>query len=288
MAAPAIDYYQVLGVPRDATQKDISAAFRRLARELHPDVNPGDRASEERFKQVSEANEVLSDPEKRRHYDAFGADWRAARDAGIDPNAPRGPRPGPGGVRYQTAGAADLNDLFGDAEPYSDFFHDLFGARGQRGPRAPAEVEATLPVSLSEAFRGASRTVTMPGGKRMEIKVPAGVADGTVLRVPGLRARVQVAEDPLFTREGADLRVQVTVPLRTALLGGEVDVPTLKGTRVKLAVPPGTQNGTRLRLRGLGMPLGGGGAGDLHAEVRVQLPQMDDRLRAWASEMPDA
>ena len=298
------DYYDVLGVGRKATQKEISAAFRKLARQHHPDANQGDKEAEKRFKEVSEAHDVLRDPEKRKLYDAFGKDWQAAKQAGAEP----GQGPGFGGfggvgadgsrVVYQNVSPEEFADLFGGAggggQPFSDLFGSIFGGRGGRASGAsrraaePAEVEGTVRVTLREAYQGTTRTVEMPDGRRLEVKVPAGVGDGTVLRVPGLRARVEVEPDAIFSREGKNVSVQVQVPLRTAMLGGEVEVPTLKGTRVKLDVKPETQNGTRLRLRGLGMPdAKGGAAGDLFAEVKVRLPfPLSAEMKRWAEQMP--
>jgi curved DNA-binding protein len=280
------DYYEELGVSRNASQKEIQSAFRKLARKLHPDVNPADKEAESRFKAISEAHGVLSDPQKRKLYDRFGPDWQAAANAGMDPDQGPGPFGAPGG-RYQTVNADTIEDLLGGMGGarggFGDIFSSIFGGRGDAS-QSPVDSEGTIEITLQEAFRGTARQVVMPDGKRIELKVPAGVQDGTVLRVPGLRARVQVANDPLFVRDGKDIRVPVPVPLATAFLGGEVDVPTLKGSRVKLNVPPETQNGTRLRLRGLGMPdQRGGQAGDLYAEVRVRLPlPMDERTRRWA------
>jgi curved DNA-binding protein len=297
-----MDYYEQLGVARGASQKEISSAFRKLARKFHPDVNAGDKEAEERFKQLSNAHGVLSDPEKRKFYDRFGDDWQAAMAGGVSADGPgpgaRPPRGTRGGrVAYETVDPEEFERMFGGAAGFSDLFGGIFGggqaaARGAASGRpfdaGSADLEGTVEISLQEAFKGSSRQVELPDGRRIEVKVPAGVADGTVLRVPGLRARVRVRPDPQFTLEGRDVRVAVSVPLKTALLGGEVDVPTLKGGRVKLNVPAETQNGTRLRLRGLGMPdPKGGKAGDLYAEVRVRLPlPMDDRTRRWAEELP--
>ena len=286
------DYYQVLGVSRTASQKDIQGAFRKLARKLHPDVNPGDKDAERRFKEVSEAHDVLSDPEKRRMYDRFGADWQAASAAGVDPNQaqwPFGAQPGGAGgpsVQYQNIDPDVFEDLLRGAGSARAGFGDIFNSIFNRdsATRSAVESEGTIEVTLAEAFRGTARHVELRDGRKLEVKVPAGVQDGTVLRVPGLRARILVAKDALFERDGKDLRVPVWVPLATALLGGEVDVPTLKGGRVQLNVPRETQNGTRLRLRGLGMPdPRGGQPGDLYAEVRVRLPlPMDEGTRRWA------
>lgn len=298
------DYYEVLGVGRQAAQKEISAAFRKLARKYHPDANQGDKEAEKRFKEVSEAHDVLRDPEKRKLYDAFGKDWQAAKQAGAQP----GQRPGPGfggfggdgsRVEYRNISPEEFADLFGGegaaggaGQPFSDLFGSIFGGRGRgssaRRPATPVEVEGTVRVTLQEAYRGTNRTVELPDGRRLEVKVPAGVAEGTILRVPGLRARVEIEPDATFRREGKDVQVAVTVPLQVAFQGGEVEVPTLKGSRVKLDIKPATQNGTRLRLRGLGMPdPKGGAAGDLYAEVKVRLPfPLSDAMRGWAETMP--
>jgi curved DNA-binding protein len=290
------DYYEALGVPRTATQKEISAAFRKLARKHHPDVNAGDKQAEARFKEVSEAHDVLSDANKRRLYDEFGPDWKSAEAAGVQPGTGGAGRSGgfrtgaEPGVQYRTVSPEEMDDLFGQGGSFGDIFGSIFGGGGSRSRARvqPIDVEAPITVSLSEVYRGTSRTVELPGGRRVEVNVPAGVKEGTVLRVPGLRARVQIAPDPLFSREGKDLRVTVPVPLRVALLGGEVSAPTLKGGQVQFKVPPGTQNATKIRLRGLGLPDPKGGApGDLYVEVKVQLPvPMDERTRKWAEEQP--
>ena len=288
------DFYEVLGVPRSASQKDISAAFRKLARKHHPDLNAGDKQAEARFKEISEAHEVLSDTKKRKLYDEFGENWASAQAAGVQPGA--GGRAGPGGFRtdagprveYRTVTPEDMEDLFGESGGFGDIFGSIFSGTRGRTRQQPIDVEAPITVSLAEVFRGTSRAVELPGGRRVEVRVPAGVKEGTVLRVPGLRATVQVAPDPVFTRDGGDVRVAVPVPLGVALRGGEVAAPTLKGGQVKFNVPAETQNGTKIRLRGLGLPdPKGGPVGDMYAEVRVQLPiPMDEPTRKWAAEQP--
>jgi curved DNA-binding protein len=291
------DYYDVLGVSRTATQKEIGTAFRKLARKHHPDLNAGDKQAETKFKELSEAHEVLSDPKKRALYDEFGTDWQAAQAAGVQPGQggprrsggfrPQGAGPSPG-ASYRTVTPEEMEEMFGQSGGFGDIFGSIFGNARGRERVEPADAEAPITVSLPEVYSGTSRMVELPGGRRVEVKVPAGVKEGTVLRVPGLRARVQVAPDPIFTRDGKDVQVKVPVPLRTALQGGEVAVPTLKGGHVQFKVPPETQNGRKIRLRGLGLPDPRGGTpGDLYAEVNVQLPvPMDDATRKWASEQP--
>ena len=292
MATRPRDYYEVLGVPRTASEREIKSAFRKLARQHHPDVNPNDPESAERFKEISEAREVLGDPEKRRRYDQLGPNWRredAQQPAGGAEGFGRGVR-----VEYGSASPEDMEDLFGAGSPFSDFYNDLFGGARRApggfgvGPLAGEDVEAETTITLEEAYRGTTRTLELQtnGKRRVEVRIPPGVRDGVRVRVAGqggqgsdggepgdLYLRVRILPHPSFRREGDDLFVRVQVPLDVALLGGEVMVPTLRGTAVALQVPPGTQNGTRLRLRGLGMPRAGGqGSGDLYAEVDVRLP----------------
>ncbi len=298
MAAAYKDYYQILGVPRNATEKEIKSAFRRLARKWHPDVNPGSKEAEEKFKEIAEAYEVLSDPEKRRQYDALGPDWQRAAAAGAGgPWAARAP----GGARYEyrTITPEDLRDLFGTESPFSDFFESLFGhARGpvgratRVGPRRGADVEASLEVSLEDAFRGATRRLTIeePGGRarEVEVRVPPGVADGTRLRLAGqgepgvdggppgdLYLRVTVRPHPRFERRGDDLYTTVQVPLTTMVLGGQIEVPSLGGETLAVTVPPETPNGRTLRLRGQGMPRLRQPSlrGDLYVRCEALLPE---------------
>jgi len=311
------DYYQVLGVDRGAGEKEIHAAFRKLARKHHPDVNPGDRSAGDRFKEINEAHEVLGDPEKRRKYDQYGAEWE--RYAAWEKAGRPGPGPFGGGgpftgrqgeVEYRTVSPEELEELFGSTSPFSDFFYDMFGSGpsgAQRGFARRAhrgeDVEGDATITLEEAWRGTQRTIELggPGGtRRVEVRIPAGIRDGARVRAAGqggagtggahsgdLFIRVHVQPHPVFTREGDDLRARVPVPLDVALLGGEVEVPTLKGTRAHLRIHAGTQNGARLRLRGLGMPrLRGGGHGHLIAEVDVRLPvPLSDEARAAAEQL---
>lgn len=322
MATAYKDYYAILGIDKNANQKEIKAAFRKLARRTHPDLNPGDPTAEPKFKELNEANEVLSDPEKRKKYDDYGPQWqqyeaweRAGRPGPSPFGGGRSPFAGGGpGVEYSTMSAQDLEEMFGDSAPFSDFFHDMFGreARGGDGgsrfrrttSRRGEHVEGEVTISLEEAAAGTSLTFEMKqadGTRRVEVKVPPGIRDGARVRAAGqggkgaggaaagdLFVRVHVRPHRLFAREGEDLRTTVGVPLDVALLGGEVEVPTIKGKRVQLKVPAGTQNRQVLRLRGLGMPhLRGGGSGDLLAEVDVRLPvPPTPEVEAWARSMP--
>jgi curved DNA-binding protein len=282
------DFYEILGVSRSATQKEIQSAFRSLARQYHPDVRPGDKDAEEMFKRVSQAHAVLSDPEKRKLYDRYGEQWQQAGAAG----APTG---GPSGTTYQSVDfdPEDLRDVFrnfnagqaGGSASFADLFGTMFN-RNNAGAAGSTSLdqEVDLSISFHESYAGTHRRVQTPDGRSLELTVPPGVADGTILRAPGVRAHVRIRPDQQFQREGRDLRVVVPVPLATAILGGEVDVPTPKGTHVQLRIPRESQNGRRLRLRGLGMPAPkGGAAGDLIAEVDVRLPvPLDDRTRRFA------
>ncbi|MGH7881357.1 MAG: DnaJ C-terminal domain-containing protein [Candidatus Dormibacteraceae bacterium] len=284
------DFYAVLGVPKGASEKEINAAFRKLARTYHPDLNPDNKQAEQRFKEISEAHGVLSDPDKRKRYDRFGADWQAMPDA-------QGPTFAGGGPNIRFQGAQidpdELRNLFseftaggGSTRSGGNSFRDLFGSINSqnRPPTTPAPSEQELRITLQEAFTGATRRILLSSGREVEIKVPAGVTEATLLRASGVRVRIRISPHAQFTREGKNLRISVPVPLPVALLGGEVEVPTLKGGHAKLNIAPETQNGTRLRLRGLGMPdVRGGAVGDLYAEVKVRLPlPLDDDLRRWA------
>jgi curved DNA-binding protein len=298
MARPAYkDYYAVLGVPKTASEKEIRQAYRKLARELHPDVNPNNKQAERRFKDVNEAYEVLSDPEKRRKYDQLGSSWNA-------PNFEDLFGGGSGRTTTRTVTAEDLEDLLGrrgGGSPFSDFFDTFFGGgrrstttTGRAGTsRQGRDTEQAVEVTLEEAFQGTTRRLELTDdrtgrSRRLEVKIPPGVADGSRVRIAGqggggalggppgdLYLVVRVTPSPLFAREGDDLRVRVPVPLTTAVLGGEIQVPTPRGSKLALKVPPETQNGRVFRLRGQGMPKLGSSSerGDMLAEVQIQLPQ---------------
>ncbi|HXE79167.1 MAG TPA: DnaJ C-terminal domain-containing protein [Vicinamibacterales bacterium] len=297
------DYYATLGVPKTASEKEIKQAFRKLARKYHPDVNPGDKAAEARFKEINEAYEVLGDPEKRRKYDELGANWRMYEQA---QSAGAGPSPfsgwtvnfggGPGGFRTMTE--EEMRDLFGDSDPFSEFFKTFFGGEpaGRRGTRTRSartgrDVEHEIELSLEEAVTGTTRRLSFvqDGHQRtVDVRIPAGVRDGSRVRIPGegerghggaaagdLYLRVKLRPHPVFERKGSDLHVKVQVPLTTAVLGGEASVPTPAGPSLRLKIPPMTQNGQVFRLRGHGMPAAGKSPerGDLYATVDVQLPR---------------
>ena len=292
------DYYQVLGVPKSATQAEIKKAYRKLARELHPDTNK-DPAAEKRFKDANEAHAVLSDAEKRKHYDELGSNWGAYQETGYGSGGASdwaGFGGAPGGTRWQYRSVAP--DEMGG---FSDFFRTFFstdaggfdtqfgGARtAPRQMRAP-QATAAAEITLAEAMRGARRMVDVDG-RRLEVKIPPGVADGAKikLRGGGVRANggaagdlvitVRIAADPRFERHGADLHAELPITLTEALLGGEVPVRTPTG-QVKLRIRPNTQNGQQIHIAGRGMPRRGGDKGDLVVTTRVVLPKLTDEAR---------
>src|SRR5262245_45158897 len=302
------DYYSTLGVAKTATAKEIKQAYRKLARKHHPDVNPGDKVAEAKFKEINEAYEVLGDPEKRTKYDELGANWRMyeqqARSGG-QPFGGWGPAPGGGGATYRTMTPEEMEELFGDSNPFSDFFTTFFGggeagfggatggreARGARSrKRAGRDIENEIELGLEDAYHGATRRLIMRHdgqAKHVDVRIPAGVTDGSRVRVSGegeqgvggaesgnLYLRVRLAPHPVFERKGRDLYVTSAVPLMTAVLGGEANVQTLSGKPARLRIPPLTQNGQLFRLKGYGMPAVGkpDETGDLYARVDVQLP----------------
>jgi curved DNA-binding protein len=310
------DYYAVLGVPKTAAPAEIKKAYRRLARELHPDRNPGNADAERRFKEANEANAVLSDPDQRRRYDELGTNWQAYDNAGAPGGATdwAGFGGAPGGTRWETR-QVNAEDLGG----FSDFFRAFFGGGGSTAgtgraapgqfeqvfdfselggatPRAasrPAEAHATADVTLAEVARGAERMVSLDG-RRLQVAIPAGVADGAKIRLRGalkgsgggdVVITVRVQPDPRFERHGADLVTELPLTLAEALLGAEVPVPTPTGS-VKLRVRPNTQNGQEIHVPGRGLPKRGRGhaegapaRGDLVVRVKVVLPTLDEKAR---------
>lgn len=317
MAVKFKDYYDVLGVSKIATADDIKKAYRKLARKNHPDVNPGDKSAEDAFKEINEAYEVLSDPEKRKRYDQLGSNWKAGAEF----------TPPPG---WENAGVqfGDFGDVFGgEHRPggFSDFFESLFGNR--RGARAGAgfqmrgqDVEAEIALTLEETHRGGARSLSLRaaepctdcGGsgskdgktcptchgagvirrpKSLEVTIPAGVRDGSVIRLAGqgesgmngapagdLFLRVRIEPHPVFNGVGAD-DVQIELPVAPweAALGGKVSVPTLDGP-VEMKIPAGAQGGQRLRLRGQGLNRRGGGRGDQYVKLKIVVPsKLTDR-----------
>jgi len=317
------DYYATLGVTKASTEKEIKGAFRKLARKFHPDVNPGDKASESKFKEINEAYEVLGDPAKRKKYDELGANWRAYEQAeaqgGANPFAGWNPNAGGGGRGggFRTMSQEEMEEMFGDSNPFSDFFTTFFGgggpsaegfgggagARGSRGrrQRAGRDVEHELELTLEDAYQGATRRLALKHdghSRTVDVRIPAGVGDGSRVRVSGegehgiggaaagdLYLRVRLAPHAVFERKGRDLYVKVALPVTRAVVGGEAEVPTMTGKPARLRIPPLTQNGQVFRLKGYGMPAVGKAdeKGDLYARIDVQLPTQisTDERQHW-------
>ena len=278
------DYYKVLGVERNADEKAIKRAYRKLAVRFHPDKNPGDKGAEERFKEINEAYEVLGDAAKRAKYDQLGASYDAwqrmgGRPGGFDWTQWMGESPG--GIHVEVG---DLDDLFGGG--FSDFFQTIFGGTaGARGPAGRArsrgrDLEQPVAISLQEAFSGTTRELRRDG-RKLEVRIPPGARSGTRVRVSGqgeaggdLFLLIDVAPDSRFTRDGDDLHTQVDVDLYTAVLGGEIELPT-PGGQVVLTIPAGSQPGATFRLKGRGLPglQQPSRKGDLFAHLQIQLPR---------------
>jgi curved DNA-binding protein len=299
------DYYAILGVAPDADEKTIKSTYRKLARQHHPDVNPGDKQAEERFKEIGEAYQALGDPERRRKYDELRAQYQSWQQ--------QGGRAGggfdwgqwqaaPGQHTYtREVSPEDLEDLFGGADPFSDFFSSLYGqaeyrqagrAREPR-PRRGRDIEATAEITLEEALHGTSRSIQI-GDRRIEAKIPPGVRTGSRIRLSGqgapggaggpagdLYLLVEVLPHERFERDGDDLTTEVPLDIFTAAVGGDARVQTLDGT-VRLKIPPRTDAGKTFRLRGKGMPRSDrpGERGDLYARARLVLPERlaDDEI----------
>jgi curved DNA-binding protein len=293
------DYYEILGVAPDAEKKVIKQTYRELAKKYHPDVNPGNKAAEEKFKTINEAYQVLSDTEKRKKYDELRAQYQQWKQAGGRQQdfdwQNWSAQPGQG-VHVQYASPEDLEDLFGSASPYSDFFNNIFGQVRERGrgrgrvtvsgPRRGRDVEYEVDFSLEEAYHGAERLLEIDG-HRIQAVIPPGVRTGSRVRLSGqgepghnngpagdLYLLVHILPNETFEREGDDLHIDVPVDIFTAVAGGETRVPTLDRPLL-LKIPPRTNAGRSFRLRGKGMPHLGDPKthGDLFALVRLVLPE---------------
>jgi curved DNA-binding protein len=308
------DYYSILGVAKTATEKEIKQAYRKLARKHHPDVNPGDKSAEVRFKDLNEAYEVLGDPAKRKKYDELGSNWRMYEQGGAPPPGSAGSGGwnvnfgggGPQGGGFRTMTEEEMRQAFGDADPFSDFFHTFFGGAGPMGgdeagrtrrggrsrtARQGRDVEHELELGLEDAYHGAMRRLSMTHdgqARTVDVRIPPGVGEGSRVRVGGegehgvggapsgdLYLRIRMTPHPRFERKGRDLYTHVAVPLTTAVLGGEAEVQTLTGKTLRLKIPVTTQIGQVFRLKGHGMPAVGKSDeyGDLYATVDVEMPR---------------
>ena len=304
-----IDYYKILGVDKNASQDDVKKAFRKLARKYHPDLNPNDPSAKDKFQEINEANEVLSDPEKRKKYDEYGEHWKHADEFEAQKKARQHAGAGGGGFSgfggdggsywYSSDGEGFSG---GDAGGFSDFFESMFGHRGGGGRGGSGfrgqDFNAELHLSLRDAAQTHKQVLNV-NGKQVRITIPAGVADGQVIKLKGyggegvnggpagdLYITFRIAEDPVFKRLGDDLYVDVEVDLYTAVLGGE-KVDTLEG-KVKLKIKPETQNGTKVRLKGKGFPIykKEGQFGDLIVTYSVKIPtSLTDRQKELFREL---
>jgi curved DNA-binding protein len=288
------DYYKVLGVSKTASQDEIKKKYRKLAVKYHPDKNKGDKAKEEKFKEITEAYEVLKDPEKRKQYDELGENWKYYQQQGAN-GGYRGGSPfgGRGGRTTQFDG--DFSDLFGDGGGFSDFFESFFGGgatagrtrAGGAGAMRGVDIQASVSISLEDAYEGGTRLINL-NGTRLRLKLKPGIENGQTLKIKGkgqpsihggpagdLYLTVEVNKHPRFERKGNDLHVTQPVDMYTATLGGKVGIKTMKGTTVNVTIPEGTDSGKTLRLKGLGMPNYDkpGQAGNLFVQVKIVTPK---------------
>ncbi|MBI1343543.1 MAG: DnaJ domain-containing protein [Terrimonas sp.] len=285
-----IDYYKVLGVPKNASEEEIKKAYRKLARKLHPDLNPNDKQAHQKFQQVNEANEVLSDPEKRKKYDQYGKDWQHAEQFEQQKRQQ---------ARQQETGGQAFSSF--DEDNFSDFFTSMFGSSGRRSQAKfrGQDFHAELTLSLQDAME-THQQVLHVDGKKIRITIPAGVENGQVIKLKGhgapgvnggpagdLYITFVIPPHPVFKRSGNDLFTNVTIDLYTALLGGDITVETLQG-KLKLKVNPETQNGTKIRLKGKGFPVykKEGEFGNLYITYQVKLPTgLSEKEKALFTEL---
>lgn len=285
-----IDYYKTLGIDKNATEKEIKSAYRKLARKFHPDLNPNDKGANKKFQEINEANEVLSDPDKRKKYDQYGESWKHAdqyQDAGQYQQQPSGA----GQYQQQPSGAGGQSYTWSSGEgEFSDFFESLFGKFGGAGKSRQVKYKgedytADLRLDLTDAFETHQRTLTV-NGKKIRITIPAGIENGQTIKISGhggqgihggpngdLYITFQIANHPRFKRLGNNLYTSVDLDLYTAVLGGEFMIDTLSG-KVKLKVKPETQNGSRIKLKGKGFPKykSKGELGDLFVTYVISIP----------------
>ena len=282
------DYYEVLGLSRGASEEEIKRAYRKLARKYHPDMNPGDPTAEEKFKEISEAHEVLTDPEKKRTYDQFGhADFGRGAGPGAGTWTWRGGEGGFEGFNFDFSGAG------GGFDSFSDIFSELFGGGRRRSytrrPTRGEDIQYSMQIDFMDAVRGTSATVSLNTGKGTEhltVTIPRGVKDGSKVRLKGKGSQgtnggpngdlfiiTKIRPHPFFKREDDDIYVDVPVTITEAALGAQVTIPTIDGP-TKLTIPSGTQGGQKLRLKGKGAPhLKGTGRGDMYAVIKIVVPK---------------
>lgn len=299
-----IDYYKILGINKNASEQEIKAAYRKLARKYHPDLNPNDKDSKRKFQEINEANEVLSDPEKRKKYDQYGKDWKHAEEF----EKARGQRSESQsyGSRQRPSSHTVFEEEYSDFDGgFSDFFEFMFGGHASSASRSRQvrfkgeDYNAELHLSLQEAYKTHKKTLNV-NGNNIRITIPAGIENGQTIKIgehggPGtnggpngdLYITFSIANHPSFRRAGDHLYATVEIDLYTAILGGEITIDTLDG-KVKLNVKPGTQNGTRVKLKGKGFPVykHEGQSGDLYVTYNVKLPEnLSDREKQLFTEL---
>ncbi len=294
-----IDYYRVLGVDKNATQKDIRKAYLKLAKKYHPDINDKDADAKERFQQINEANEVLSDPEKRKKYDEYGENWRHAEEFEAQ-------RQQYGNYDFGGFGGfGDFSRSAGNSSQFSDFFESLFGGRGFYGfnnaPRQGQDLQTELSLTLREAAQTHKRVINI-NGNSIRLTIPAGVADGQKIRLKGqggvapqgstrgdLYITFKIEPDSQFTRNGNDLYTTLPIDLYTLLLGGELTVPTIDGT-VRMQIKAGTQPDAKLRLRGKGFPFykNEENRGDLFVSLKLTIPTLNEQQKELLKKIKEA